>query len=143
MANDKEPVWSKIKLRQSVDDILKYGPSIEVIVSDVIGGPNVNALAQIDTGAAGTGISKPLATALNLKPGGRGEVHQPGLPPIHAPYFRVRIALPSGDIETDVVGLITLDPPHDILIGRDFLARCRLTVDFTAGTTTLHIRATP
>jgi hypothetical protein len=143
MTDNKEPLWSKICLRQPVDDIVKYGPSIEVNVSAIDGGPRIKALAQIDTGAAGSGISKKLAAKLKLRPTGAGEIHQPGLPSTVAPYFRVRIALPiAGDIEVEVTGLATLDPPHDVLIGRDILALCRLAIDFTDGTTTLHIRAT-
>jgi predicted aspartyl protease len=123
MTDDKEPIWSQVRIRQPVDDIIQYGPSIEVDVSAIDGGPRIKALAQIDTGAHGTAISTRLALKLDLRQIGAGEIRQPGLAPIVSPYFRVRVTLPiAGDIETDVAGLSSLSLPHDILIGRNVLA---------------------
>lgn len=140
MADNKKSIWSKITVRQPINDLVQHGPTIAVEVSGIQGGTRVKALAQIDTGAAGTGISQGLAITLGLKAIAWGGVHQPGLEEFQAPYFRVRLTLPIGDIETEVVGLVTLDPPHDILIGRDVLTRCRLTVDFTSGITEFRIK---
>lgn len=142
MADDEEASWAKIRITQPVDEIIQYGPSIKIGVAPVPfqGEGTTIVLAQIDTGAAGTGISARLARKLNLKPVGFGEVHEAGRNPIKAPYFKVRLSLPSTDIESEVVGLATLDPPHDVLIGRDLLANCRLVVDFLSGLTVLHIK---
>jgi hypothetical protein len=140
MTDDEKALWSKVTVRQPIDELIQHGPTIAVVVSAVDGGPSFKALAQFDTGAAGTGISKPLALKLALKPIAWGGVHQPGFEQFEAPYFRARIALPIGDIETDVVGLVTLDPPHDVLIGRDVLKYCRLTIDFTTGLTEFRIK---
>lgn len=142
MTNDEEAVWAKIKITQTVDEILKHGPSLNVGVAPVPfeGTGMMTALAQIDTGAAGSGMSPRLARKLSLKPVGSGEIREAGRDPIVASYFRVRLFLPSTDIETNIVGLPSLDPPHDVLIGRDILANCRLLVDFTRGLTGLHIK---
>ena len=139
MTND-EAGWTEIRIRQPLDEFAKYGPTIEVSVSAIEGNEAVKVLAQIDTGAAGTGISKRLAQKLALQQIGKGAVHQPGLPEITAPYFRVKLSFPSIEIESDVVGLITLDPPHDILIGRDILANSRMIVDFTKGVTLVQFK---
>jgi len=141
MTNDEEAVWTKIRIRQTPDELVKYGPTIEVKVSAIKGREVLSVLAQIDTGAAGTGISKRLAEKLALESVAFGKVHQPGLPEITAPYFRVRLEFPSVEIESDVVGLVTLDPPHDILIGRDILVNSRMIVDFTQGITAVQFRS--
>jgi predicted aspartyl protease len=142
MTDNKEPGWAKIRNTQAVDDLVKYGPSIEVGIAPIpFGTGRRSALAQIDTGAGGTAISPRLARKLNLKPVAKGTAHQAGLPPITAQYFRVRLFLPSTDIEMEVVGFATLNPPHDVLIGRDVLANCRLAVDFLSGVTCLHIKS--
>jgi hypothetical protein len=144
MMDEREPRWTKIEFRQPVDDLLKYGPSIEVDVAALEGedttAASARALAQIDTGAGGTGISPRLATKLRLIPIASGIVHQPGMTGIRVPYFNVRLSLPSAQLDMEVVGFPTLQPPHDILIGRDILSNCRLAVDFVSGLTCLLIK---
>lgn len=143
MTNDEEAAWAKISIKQTVDELIEFGPSIKAGIAPVPfkGTGMTCVLAQIDTGARGSGISPRLARKLNLSPMENVEVHLPGRGPITAPAFKVRLFLPSTDIEVDVVGLATLDPPHDILIGRDILSSCQLIVDFTSGLTGLHIRS--
>jgi len=148
MADDEKSRWTKISITQPVDELLKHGPSFKLQARSLVGGGVVSALAQIDTGAAGSAISLRLAERLGLDPVGHGSVHQPVGPTLHAPYFGVSLQLPPPDgvrlavnFEIEVVGLATLDPPHDVLIGRDILASCRLAVDFVGGTTSLHVRS--
>ena len=143
MTDDEKAAWAKIRITQTVDELIKYGPSIKIGIAPVPfeGAGLVTVLAQIDTGAAGSGMSPRLTRKLGLKPIDSGEIHEAGRTPIIAPYFRVRLILPSTDIETDIVGLPSLNPPHDVLIGRDILTNCRLIVDFTSGLTALHIRS--
>jgi predicted aspartyl protease len=141
MTNDKEPGWTKIRIRQSVDDLFKRGPTINIGIAPqpFLGRGLMTVLAQIDTGAAGTALSPRLANKLGLEPAGRGKIIEAGREPIVVPYFKVRLFLPGMDIETKVSGL-SLPPPHDILIGRDILANCRIAIDFITGAVCLHIK---
>ena len=143
MADNEEPVWAKIDFRQNVDDLVQYGPSLKVGISadPFVGGEMASACSQIDTGAAGTGISTRLAERLGLVAIDHGELHHPGGDPIVAPAFKVRLYLPGAELNLEVIGLSTLDPPHDVLIGRDVLASCRLVVDFSRGMVGLDIKA--
>ena len=143
MTDDEKAAWAKIKINQTVDELLKFGPSIEIGIAPVPfeGKGLTTVIAQIDTGAAGSGMSPRLTRKLNLEPIDQGEFHEPAREPIVVNYFRVRLILPSTDIETDIVGLPSLDPPHDVLIGRDILANCRLIIDFPRGLTGLYIKA--
>lgn len=98
------------------------------------------ALALVDTGAAGSAISIRLAQELSLEQIDSGELREAGREVVRAPYFKARLKLPPNvDIEIDLIGL-PMEVPHDVLIGRDILASCRLTVDFTSGVTCVHIR---
>ena len=144
MTNDKETVWTKIGFQQTVEDVIKHGPSARVGIGPRVSTePVIQALAQIDTGAAGCGISPRLSKRLNLDPIDTGEIHEAGREPITTSIFSVRLFTPVMDIELDVAGLPSLAPPHDILIGRDILARFRLLVDFTNGVTQLHFKNDP
>lgn len=145
MANDKEPTGAKITLTQSVDDLIQNGPTMKVGIAALPFDPAMMSvvLAQIDTGAHGTAVSPRIANSLGLKEIDRGEVHEAGRDPIVASYYRVRLRMPGTDIEIDVVGLPTLREPHDVLIGRDVLANCRLAIDFANGKTWLHIKSSP
>ncbi len=143
MTDDEEAAWAKIRITQTVDELLKFGPSVEIGIAPAPfeGKGLITVLAQIDTGAAGSGMSPRLTRKLNLKPVGKGEIREVGREPIVAHYFSVRLFLPSNDIETDIVGLPSLEPPHDVLIGRDILAKYRLIIDFPRGLTGLWIKA--
>ena len=147
MMDDEESGWSKINIKQSVDDLIRYGPGLKIGIAAfpyVADAPKL-VLAQIDTGASGTGISPKLVAELGLVPHGPpGEIREAGRDPIIASYFRVGIFLPSipepVELKLEVVGLPSLPPPHDILIGRDVLSRCKLGIDFIAGRTKLQIK---
>jgi predicted aspartyl protease len=144
MANDEETGWAKIRITQKADDLIQHGPTIPVVVVRLPVDPTRMqcVYAQIDTGAAGSIISDSLANRLGLERIDFGEVRQAGRVVITAPYFHVRFILGRGiEIDLDVAALSTFDPPHDVLLGRDILASCRLDVDFLSGETRLHIKA--
>jgi hypothetical protein len=145
MGDDDETGWTQIKIRQPVDDLFKWGPSIEVGVLCLPAGERrpVKALSQIDTGAAGTGVSQRLFEHLKPVAFKEAEVRHPDQPPVIVPYFKVRLLLPRFDIELNVAVLPSLDPPHDVLLGRDLLAQSRFTVDFLTGVTTIQFKASP
>lgn len=133
--------WTRAGFTQTPDNLFRYGPTVNI----GIGSPDddssqFSVLAQIDTGAAGCGISPRLAARLDFKPVGAGAIHEAGREPISADIFRVRLFLPFMDIVLDVAGLPSLAEPHEILIGRDALTRFRVAVDFTSGVTQLHFR---
>ena len=147
MTDDEKAAWAEIEFLQSVDDLVNYGPSLNV---RICGLPITErgvliVAAQIDTGAAGSCISLKLAGELGLPIIGTGEIHQPGLDPIPAPYFKARIAIRSGvgwyNLDLVLAGLAILDPPHNVLIGRDILAHGRISVDFLTGVTIWRIKA--
>ncbi len=144
MTNNKEPVWAKIRITQSIDDLVKHGPSLKIgVMATPFDGTHVTtAWALIDTGAAGTGISPALARELALKPIDFGMAHEAGREPISAPYFKVKLLLsPNIDMELDVIGLRSMDEYHGLLIGRDVLQNSRIMVDFITGETRIHFRA--
>ena len=143
MTDDEEAAWTKIRITQTVDNLLKDGPSLKIDVAPVPfeGNGLTTVLAQIDTGAAGSGMSPWLTGKLNLRPVREVEIHEAGREPIVAQIFRVRLFLPSIDIEIDIVSLPSLNKPHDVLIGRDILKNSRIIVDFTSGVTGLHIKS--
>jgi predicted aspartyl protease len=124
MTDDKEPGWTKVNVRQPPEEMREYGPSLQVGIAATpyTGGNIVTALAQIDTGASGTAVSTRIANLLNLEPTGEGEVREAGREPVTGYYAKVRLFLPGTDIELDVVGLSSLHPPHEVLIGRDILS---------------------
>ena len=59
MTDDEKTAWAKIRITQTVDELLQYGPSIKIGVAPVPfdGTGLIEALAQIDTGVHGTGMS--------------------------------------------------------------------------------------
>lgn len=108
--------WHRIGHRQPPEHIVKYGPTWPVSVAGQDGGQPVRVLAQIDTGAAGTGISPQLAATLALPVIDRGEIHEAGREVIEASYYAVRITIPGFmDIDVDVAGLPSLAAPHDLI----------------------------
>ncbi|UVK37633.1 hypothetical protein LHFGNBLO_004698 [Mesorhizobium sp. AR10] len=141
MTDDKKPIWTKFSFEQSINSLLKYGPTIRIEIGGIdLSSPKLSVLAQIDTGAAGCGISARIAKLLALKPIDVGQIHEAGREPITASIFAVRLYTPAMDMELDVAALTSLADPHDVLIGRDLLARFRIAVDFTTGLTQLHFR---
>lgn len=144
MANDKEPAWAEITFRQNIDDMIKYGPTCPI----GIGGPEsddvaMTVFAQIDTGAAGTGISPRLVDRLGLAPVSSGMIHEAGREPISVNMYGVSLFFPRFKVVLDVSGLPSLAAPHDIVIGRDILKDTRFIVDFTSGIIRVHFRTSP
>lgn len=143
MTDDKKSGWTKFSFAQSIDDLIEHGPSLPVSVGALPFDANAArpALAQIDTGATSSAISRRLAEDLGLKIVSDAVAHMPGLESVVTPCYRVFLILPFADIpELIVADLPTLQPPHDVLLGRDILARCRLGVDFTTGVTCIHLK---
>jgi hypothetical protein len=144
MTDDEEPGWTKIRITQPINDLIKNGPSIRVGIAPMpFEGPGMTSvLALIDTGTSGTGISPRLRSKLALKPIDVGFAHEAGREPIEGHYFKVRLFFPAGiQVDIDVFGLPSVTTNHDILIGRDILASCRLAVDFVSGVTRLHFKS--
>lgn len=143
MANDEKSIWTKFGFNQPIKSLIEHGPAAPVGIGPAGSQTSISALAQIDTGAAGCGISPRLVKRLNLQPVGSGTIHEAGREPVTADFFFVRLTLPAMNIELNVAGLPSLALPHDVLIGRDVLARFRLLVDFTSGVTQLHFKNGP
>jgi predicted aspartyl protease len=142
MADDEKPRWTKIDLAQTVDDIFEHGPTLPIkIRAGHLKGGIVQVLALIDTGASATGLSPRLVQKLVLVPFDHGAIQEAGREPIEAARFEVSILLePSRYIDALAVGLPSLAAPHDVIVGRDVLARCRLDVNFTTGVTSIHFK---
>jgi hypothetical protein len=143
MAESEKPKWLRHRFSHSVEHMLLYGPGMKVGIAALpfVEGSLTTVIAQIDTGAHGSAISPNIVKKLKLEPtGGLSEVRQAGYAPYFADYYGVRLALPHIDIDLDIAGLKTLEPPHDVLIGRDILASYRLSIDFTIGLVELHFR---
>ena len=143
MTDDEEAAWAKIVFEQSVEDILKHGPTLDIGIAPLpfVGKGMTTVRAQIDTGAICSGLRPGLANELGLNKVGEATAHVGGLQPVVASCYSARLFLASTEVDLEMVDLATLDPPHDVLIGRDILANCRLIVDFTSGLTALHIKA--
>jgi hypothetical protein len=143
MADDPAVGWTNVAITQSVEDLLQRGPTIKIELSaSGEAAEPIPVLAQIDTGAHPTAISPVIARRLGLQSTVPGYLLQEaGRPPVDALEYRVRIRIPSASIgvEMNVVGLPALGDPHHVLIGRNFLAGCRLLVDFSTGNTLLQI----
>lgn len=134
-----EDDWIKTSFEQTRADLFAYGPTAPVGISEVgKRQATLQAVALIDTGAAGTGISPKLAAKLNLQPIGTGLIHEAGREPIAADIFEARLFFPGMDVELDIAGLPSLAEPHDMIVGRDVLAQARISVDFTTGITLLQ-----
>ncbi|QOF73621.1 retropepsin-like domain-containing protein [Aminobacter sp. SR38] len=144
MTGEDRAVWSSVGFNQRVDNLMQYGPTAHVGVAAVpySSGSAIAALAQFDTGAAGTGISPRLVERLGLKPIGLGVIQEAGREALTASFFALRLWLPGIDrwIDLDVAGLPSLADPHDVLIGRDVMSSFKLVVDFTSGATQLHFK---
>lgn len=141
MANNDKPAWIKSGFEQTVENLYDIGPSARVTVSArERGATRYAVIAQIDTGAGGTGISPRLAEKLGIAPVDSGLIHEAGREPIAALYYPVSLALGPMVVELEVAGLPSLGDPHDVLVGRDVLGKFRLIVDFTTGQTQLHFK---
>ncbi len=143
MTNDEKAGGAKITITQTVDEILQFGPSIEIGIAPAPfdGTGKIVVLAQIDTGAICSGLRPGFAKELGLNKVGEATAHVAGLQPVVVSCFNVRFYLATIEFDLEVVELATLDPPHDVLIGRDILSNCRIEVDFTSGLIVLHIKS--
>lgn len=144
MTGEDKTVWNSVGFNQRVDDLMQHGPTAHVGVAAIpySSGSAIAALAQFDTGAAGTEISPRLVERLGLKPVGVGIIQEAGREPLAADFFTICLWLPGIDrrIELDVAGLPSLADPHDVLIGRDVMSSFKLVVDFISGATLLHFK---
>ena len=131
--------WFTIQITKAISELAEQGPTVEAFIGPRDCKRMIGALAQLDTGASGTGISPRLADMLNLPSLGSTSIREAGREVIESQFYEVRLILPRLDLELKVAGLPSLAPPHDIRIGRDVLAGCKLVVDFTTGVTVLGV----
>ena len=111
MTDDEETTWTKINIRQSIDDLIEFGPTLKIGIAPIPfeGAGMTSVFAQIDTGASGTGMSPLLTKELSLDPIDSGTMIEPGRDPITAPIFKVRLFIASHEIDTEIVGLPSLN----------------------------------
>lgn len=139
MADNEKTAWTKIHVTQPIDELFKHGPTVEV---GIRASRDLIVQALIDTGSPITVISQSLANCLNLNPTGKGDFREVGRESISADCFDLKLFWPGTGVgfELNVACLPIREPPHDLLIGRDILAICRLAIDFTTGIVGLEIR---
>lgn len=142
MSDDDETGWAKVELRQSVEDLIQHGPTIEIGIgpSPYLGRGQIRVRAQIDTGAVCSGLRPGLAQKLGLSKVGNAIARIAGLAPIETPLYAAMFFMPFGDIDLNVIDVGSMDTYHGALIGRDILESCRLNINFLTGVTTLHIK---
>lgn len=143
MADDEEPGWSKVEFTQTPDDLFQHGPTLHagILRLPLSSNRGAGVLAQLDTGAGITAIPLRMAEKLGLEPLGYGELREAGRDVRETPYYRVELLLSERiRFPLDIIGLETLSPPHDLLIGRDVLSNGKLEVDFLTGVTRFRFR---
>lgn len=132
--------WVELNTTMSVAELRQFGPTTDLKVRSAAGGEYFEVLAQIDTGASHSCVGPALAAKLG-GPTGQLLQHQAGGQPAYAPQHSCEILLPTGNVvNVDLTVLAGLSDPHQVLIGRDVLAFCRLVVDFTTGKWSLHLK---
>lgn len=120
-------------------ELATAGPSVPVEVK--ADGNWHSATAQIDTGAGHSCISSDLAARLKLAVSGGIFQSSPGAEPRQVPVHRTGVRLPGGtELDIDLAILPGLGAFHDVLLGRDVLRYCRLSVDFTTGRIELNMQ---
>jgi hypothetical protein len=124
------------------DDLQWIDPSACVDVRATGGDHCENVLAQIDP-AAGTSL---IHSALSEKLGcaalpDRRLVHMATKVVMDLPVVSASFRFPKGgEIHLDcAVG--EMGDPHQVLLGRDFLRACKMSIDFISGKFVLHIGA--
>lgn len=136
-----EDDWIKIERRQSAEDMRQFGPTTTVGIGlPGSHSPLRSVLGQIDTGAGVSAISQKLVNDLGLEPVDFGTAHLPIYGEVSALYYSVRIFFHGVERDVDVVGLSTLNSPHDFLMGRDMLEQTRVVIDFLGGAFAVHFR---
>lgn len=141
MTDPESDEWIKIRGKQPIGQICKFGPSVPVEISSLDNSTIEKAIALIDTGASHSCITPQLFERLRLTQIGTANLHTPGREPNHVPICRARLHLPGGtQLEGNFTVSTGLVKPISLLIGRDILQRCRLAIDFTKGSVELDIR---
>jgi predicted aspartyl protease len=131
--------WVTISDQVTPEDLQRDGITLHLAIAPMTDlKQQHNVLAEIDTGATHTAISLELANALResgIVPSGYGhQRHAQEARPRISEFFRCLVIFPGGTlVETDATVLPRSIKPHDVLIGRDILKRCRLTVDYSTG----------
>jgi hypothetical protein len=138
MNNDRQ--WVGLTDTVNPEDLQRHGPTIPVRVGPANGEAEHSVLAQVDTGASHSAISPRLAAFLGVRPTREVKANHPVHEPVLVDVFRCSLALPNGTVlEADCAVLPNLIHPHDVLIGRDILAICRLSIDFVSGEWSLSL----
>lgn len=123
----------KIAVEQGRQALVTLGPTFDVWLADA-SQTEVQAVAQIDTGAGNTSITERLRRRLGLTPKGAAPVHEAGREPITIPIIETSLRLQKGPPIVLKMGVIaSMGDAHDVLIGRDILGGCRFVVDFIHG----------
>ncbi|MBI2586717.1 MAG: hypothetical protein HYW28_12740 [Rhodospirillales bacterium] len=134
--------WTVLDTNLAAEHVRRFGPTIAIDIWSVNQTVKLqDVLAQIDFGASHSCISPRLAPRLNVEPIGVLNTQIAGLKPEDIPVFRCGVTFPTGTkIEGDFAILPHLAEPHDVLIGRNILANCRVIVDFTSGNIQIHFK---
>lgn len=142
MGNNEKSRWTEIAIEQPVNELIKHGPTLKVRVLNPDTGGSILVAAQFDSGASEVAISMALAKRLGLKPFDSGGVQHAGSDARNIDYFRIKLLLPDlgiPNLDFEVPGLNGIAPPHDVLIGRNFLQHSMMLVNFLTGVTTIHL----
>jgi hypothetical protein len=134
--------WTKLKTQTSPQELSEVGICLRVrIEADGIN-PVEDVFVQIDPGAEESCFRPGFIESLGIDPiGWRRNPHFPEAGSERIYRFRVKVVFPTGTERiVDGAVLSWLNPPYDMLIGRDILSGCRLSCDFTTGKWELHFK---
>jgi predicted aspartyl protease len=138
--------WIRENAVQIQSELVGHGPSFYVSVEpfDDKGGrrPTLNnIIAQIDPGAGATCISPRLAAKLGVPAVSTADLQIAGDRSQTLQRFQCGVIFADGTRwDSELAALPYIGEPHDVVIGRDFLAHTRLLIDFTTGSWELHIK---
>jgi predicted aspartyl protease len=138
-----DPVgWRILRTKMTPTELRNIGPTLEVTLADPATPRKTRSVyALIDTGASHSHVSQRLAAMFTSPATGRFRQSLAGGETNDIPAFGALITLPDGvAIETEIGVLARLQPPHDLLIGRNLLRACRVIVDFTSGVWALALK---
>jgi predicted aspartyl protease len=136
--------WITLSDKVTPADLREHGITLAVTIAPVLNpARRTEVLAEIDTGANQSAISRELARAFGVNPSGYGRQHHAqARGATLAAFFRCLVTFPGGGfVEIHATVLPRSIKPHDVLIGRDVLTSCRLSVDYVLGEWSLALRS--